>query len=52
MNLPRDILKLCPEGLVEPAVEDGVGEGRGHGDRVAEAQAQVEAPLVGLRVGR
>ena len=34
---------------VEPAVEDWVGESRGHGDRVAEAEAQVEAALVGLR---
>ena len=45
-------LELRLELRVEPAVEDGVGESRGHGDRVAEAQAQEEGPLVVLRLGR
>ena len=39
-NLPRDVLELVPEGLVEPPVEDGVGEGRGHPDEVREGEAE------------
>ena len=47
--LGHQSFELRLELRVEPAVEDGVGESRGHGDRVAEAEAQVEAALVGLR---
>ena len=39
MSLPRDVLKFGPEGLVEPAVEDGIGEGGGHPDEVHEGEA-------------
>ena len=50
--LGHQSFELRLELRVEPAVEDGVGESRGHGDRVAEAEAQVEAALVGLRTDR
>ena len=50
MNLPRDILKLCPEGLVEPAVENGIGEGGGHPDEVHEGEADA-AYHVTLKIG-
>ena len=37
--LPGDVLKLGPECLVEPPVEDGVGEGGRHPDEVHQGEA-------------
>ena len=50
MILPRDVLKFGPEGLVEPAVEDGIGEGGGHPDEVHEGEADA-AYHVTLKIG-
>ena len=48
--LPGDVLKLGPECLVEPPVEDGVGEGGRHPDEVHEGEADA-AHRVALQNG-
>ena len=46
VSSPSDVLELFLEGLVEPAVQDRVGERRGHPDQVAEGEADSAHLLV------
>ena len=50
VSLPGDVLKFGPEGLVEPSVEDWVGEGGGHPDEMYEGEADA-AHRVTLKIG-
>lgn len=45
----EETLQLGPEAGVEPAVHDRVGEGRGHGQGVAEAEQDVVGVAVLLK---
>ncbi len=38
VRLPGNVLELLPEGVVEPAVQDRVGEGGRHSDQVAHGE--------------
>lgn len=50
-SLPGNVLELLPECVVEPAVEDRVGEGGGHADQVAGAEHHA-VKLVHLKKGQ
>ncbi len=48
VSSPADILELLLERLIEPPVEDRVGEGRGHPDQVTHGEAY-SVELVNLK---